>query len=362
MVRYTLAQPGMPRYTHRPASRAPRTQRPPVATGPESRVKGQNGRPDRQFSAMGGRGASLGKLALRRCAVDLTQPEAAPKPCTKVANLSSCPHPAPLWRTARAIATAYASTFLPEIYNHLEQVIASSANRIVTSNGPNSWRAVYDGDFTISGTGEITGTITRVVKFYDDVKHYTLGGLSADAATVFTAIFDFQEAAAAAHMLRQADVMDGSAGGDYISGFGGNDTIRGHGSLDQIYGGTGHDRVLGGGGTDNLRGDAGYDTIFGNGGIDVLDGGDGQDRLTGGAGNDLLVGGAGRDTFVFGLGDGKDELRAFEDGRDRIEIHSGAVDFSDLTITGSTISFGNVEIVLTLFDLSLLGAGDFLFT
>lgn len=238
----------------------------------------------------------------------------------------------------------------------------TSATRIVTSDRPGLWRTVHTGDFSISPDGDISGTIDRVVKYFDGVKLYMLSRLLADADTVFTAILvNPSELSAAAYLLRLSDAMRGSDSYDRILGFDGYDTLRGTAGTGQIFGGNGFDLLSGGTDSDNLRGDAGHDTLFGNGGSDFLSGDDGEDHLTGGSGNDLLGGGAGRDTFVFGLGDGKDTILGFEDGLDRITIQSGAVIFSDLTITGSMITFADVEIVLTLFDGSLLGAEDFMF-
>jgi len=262
-----------------------------------------------------------------------------------------------------ATVIAHVPSVVPEINTHLEQVFSSSATRIVTTSGPNGWRTVYTGSFTIGAGGAISGTIDRVEKFLDGVKHYTMSNLAANAAVVFTAILDnFNERDAATHMLRLADAIAGSSGSDALYGFAGFDTIRGNGGDDGVYAGLGNDLIFGGVGLDHLRGDAGADTLYGNVGQDILDGGEGADRLIGGVGNDILGGGAGGDRFVYVGGDGHDQIAGFEDGIDRIEIQAGADGFEDLTIEGATINFGNVQIVLTLFNPALLGPGDFIFT
>jgi len=57
----------------------------------------------------------------------------------------------------------------------------------------------------------------------------------------------------------------------------------------------------------------------------------GNDVLSGGAGNDKLVGGWGRDVFVFEEGDGRDWVRDFSNGYDKIDLSAfGFEDFHEL--------------------------------
>lgn len=128
---------------------------------------------------------------------------------------------------------------------------------------------------------------------------------------------------------------------------------------------------------DWMDGGSGNDTIRGNGGKDTLFGGDGDDRVTGGTGADILVGGAGNDEligqrdgaadlFVFGAEDGTDVITNFENGRDRIEIESGASRFADLDIdrvgAGSAVRFAETTIYVSGIRPADLTAADFLFT
>lgn len=147
------------------------------------------------------------------------------------------------------------------------------------------------------------------------------------------------------------DLLTGTAGPDRIAALGGNDTVRGLGGNDTLLGQAGDDVLRGGGGNDALRGGGGADTLIGQGGDDALRGGGGVDLMNGGAGADLLIGGGGNDriiggkgadtlkgsggndVFVFRPGDGADVIRAFQQGRDRIEFTRGADDVGDLTIT-----------------------------
>jgi Ca2+-binding RTX toxin-like protein len=72
--------------------------------------------------------------------------------------------------------------------------------------------------------------------------------------------------------------------------------------------------------------------IDGLDGNDSMFGGAGNDELNGGSGVDQLYGGEGADTFVFRPGDGagRDVIRDFEDGLDRINL-ANFVDAQDIT-------------------------------
>lgn len=130
------------------------------------------------------------------------------------------------------------------------------------------------------------------------------------------------------------DRISGSRGIDRLQGDAGNDSLYGGLDRDQLWGGTGNDRLYGNGGNDRLLGDAGNDSLYGSIGNDSLLGGAGNDRLYGDAGNDTLIGGAGkdvltggsgRDRFVFtGADDGRDTVRDFRSGTDKLAIdHDG---------------------------------------
>lgn len=96
------------------------------------------------------------------------------------------------------------------------------------------------------------------------------------------------------------ELSRGGAGNDRLSGNAAANTIRGNAGDDMLNGRQGNDRLFGGPGDDRLRGGLGHD------------------RIDGGAGNDILRGGGGADTFVFT--GGRDEIRDFEQGLDRILI------------------------------------------
>ncbi|MEO1611528.1 MAG: matrixin family metalloprotease [Pseudomonadota bacterium] len=165
-----------------------------------------------------------------------------------------------------------------------------------------------------------------------------------------------------------ADTLEGGGDADVIAGGGGDDRLRGGLHDDMLAGGDGDDRLFGGRGADTLRGDGGDDALRGGGGEDVLRGGGGGDRLIGGGGDDMLNGGGGRDVFVFSDRTGRDMIRDFEDGLDKIDLR-GADDverFADLSISrtgaGVAVSFGE-DARVELIDVARadLSADDFIF-
>lgn len=170
-----------------------------------------------------------------------------------------------------------------------------------------------------------------------------------------------------------SDTMSGGGGADTLYGGGGVDKIRGDGGKDALYGGDGADNLRGGGGGDTLEGGAGKDKLVGNGGRDALFGGDGadnllgggsKDTLDGGAGRDLLHGGGGRDLFVFADAAGRDEVRDFRNGQDKL-MFVGAESFADLTIVSqgahTVVSFGAIDALIRKTDVAELDQNDFIF-
>ncbi|MGD9340296.1 MAG: calcium-binding protein [Chromatiales bacterium] len=118
--------------------------------------------------------------------------------------------------------------------------------------------------------------------------------------------------------------------GDF-SGSGNADANRmvGNTGSNTLAGGAGDDHIDGQAGDDVLCGDAGRDYVLGNSGADKLDGGEGDDTLSGGDGDDVLIGGlgndfmcgdSGADVFAFAIGDGCDEIKAFDVDLDSIML------------------------------------------
>ena len=126
------------------------------------------------------------------------------------------------------------------------------------------------------------------------------------------------------------DTLDGGPGNDRLFGGDGRDLIRGGAGDDFVNGGRGGDFIFGGDGADELRGAGGPDMIAGGRGNDLIYGGGGADLLIGNGGRNLLVGGGGADVLVFadGASGGRDDVRGFESGVDKLLILSATEGFS----------------------------------
>jgi len=162
--------------------------------------------------------------------------------------------------------------------------------------------------------------------------------------------------------------LDGTNGNDKLVGKGGNDELDGRGGRDKLFGNSGHDE---------LGGDSGNDLLYGNGGNDDLDGGSGNDKLWGGKGRDeldgdngidVLVGGKGADRFIFDENAGRDLIKDFQVGVDRIEIDiDGIAGFGALSITDNAQGHavidlgGGDSITLKGVSKASLSASDFAF-
>lgn len=109
------------------------------------------------------------------------------------------------------------------------------------------------------------------------------------------------------------------------------DLIDGNGGRDFIYAGKGDDVAFGGAGNDIVAGNRGNDLLSGDEGHDRIYGGSGDDTVSGGSGNDVMYGGKGNDVFVFGQGDGHDVIADFRNQRDKIDVSDfGFSDYHEL--------------------------------
>lgn len=129
------------------------------------------------------------------------------------------------------------------------------------------------------------------------------------------------------------------AGVERINGLDGNDIIdaTGLGTGVTLSGAGGDDTLTGGASGDVFYGGAGHDVLNGAGGADALIGGAGDDRIDGGAGNDFYLGGAGQDVFKWSSGFGRDVVKDFTDGTDRLDFtgHAGVTSIADLNVSQS---------------------------
>lgn len=230
-----------------------------------------------------------------------------------------------------------------------------SDDRIVYES--NRITLVYDGDFEVQG-GRVTGTVERVKVLVDDETLYVVKEIAADMAEHLEAWEDDGYKAATRILLEGDDKAVGSSGNDAIFAGDGDDKLKGKEGQDELRGGKGadklkgkegEDRLFGQGGDDKLKGDEGDDELYGGDGDDKLRGGDGSDLLFGEDGDDRLKGGEGADIFVFDGDDGRDLVRDFEEGVDRIAVYGG-VDPGDVDVEetddGIVLSFGGTEILL----------------
>ena len=140
--------------------------------------------------------------------------------------------------------------------------------------------------------------------------------------------------------------------------------ITGTNCSDTLTGSSGSDTILGLGGSDNLTGSDGDDTLVGGLCNDILNGQLGNDMLNGGKGNDVLIGGEGKDLFMLAHKQGRDLLKDFQDGVDRIGL-SGNLSFKNLNIasTGSNVLItdgGEVLAVVRGINASQLTQSDFI--
>ncbi|MFC4170403.1 M10 family metallopeptidase C-terminal domain-containing protein [Teichococcus aestuarii] len=178
------------------------------------------------------------------------------------------------------------------------------------------------------------------------------------------------------------DIVRAGAGNDTIFGYGADGLTAGataayaeYDGSDVLNGGAGNDSIFGGGGNDHLLGGTGHDILHGEGGNDIVDGGDGNDIISSGEGADILRGGAGSDVFIYtysatGASDangGRDIIRDFQSGADKVDLSGYNISSTDLTINqtakGLLLSFLAVyetgEILLE--GVSGLHAGDIVF-
>ncbi|MFK7870996.1 MAG: calcium-binding protein [Roseobacter sp.] len=140
----------------------------------------------------------------------------------------------------------------------------------------------------------------------------------------------------------------GNAGNNRITGNTGDNALAGAAGDDHLTGGVGDDTLAGDAGADKLLGGAGDDQLSGGAGADTLSGGIGADVLTGGFGDDFMCGDAGADIFHFWIGDGRDEIKAFETGVDAVHFVGMAAD--DLVWTedhrGVRVEYGMEDSIL----------------
>lgn len=119
-----------------------------------------------------------------------------------------------------------------------------------------------------------------------------------------------------------------------------NDILNGTAGADWVFALEGNDTVSTGDGNDIVLGEAGNDRLFGGNGNDTLTGGDGADLLQGGTGADIMYGGNGNDTYIVDnlLDVTTEAVNTALGGRDTVQssiTHSLGFGLEDLTLTGA---------------------------
>lgn len=164
---------------------------------------------------------------------------------------------------------------------------------------------------------------------------------------------------------REDDTLTGTSDADTQRGLAGNDLLQGLAGNDTQFGGNDSDRLEGGAGNDRQHGGKGADTLLGGEGNDRLIGNRGDDTLNGGNGNDILVGGLGADRIVFDTDDGRDAVRNFASGEDKIVLTGADGSFEDLQITAGNnetlVTWGETTIRLRKLSPDQIDASDFVF-
>ena len=164
---------------------------------------------------------------------------------------------------------------------------------------------------------------------------------------------------------RAGERLEGGRGRDRIDGGRGDDRLDGGEGRDRLRAGADDDRLDGGSGADRLEGGGGRDRLEGGSGRDRLKGGDGRDVLEGEGGRDILVGGGGADVFVLERRSGRDVVRDFDRGTDRIDVSDVASRMRHLDIDrrgdDAVIEARGSVIVLEDTRAGRLDADDFLF-
>lgn len=156
----------------------------------------------------------------------------------------------------------------------------------------------------------------------------TFSGLKMDAAGTLEGLETGGFDSLMAGLYAGSDMIDGTAGDDFLEASSGNDKVFGEGGDDHIDGGAGNDRLFGGDGDDHIIGGTGNDKIVDESGNNTVIDTEGNARVTTGAGHDDITTGAGNDRIV--AGDGNNEVESGA-GNDNIATGAGA----DVILAGS---------------------------
>lgn len=183
-------------------------------------------------------------------------------------------------------------------------VTVATATTYRVTRGPSYEQ--FTGNFIYTDGVLTGGTITGWTRVTDGGTEFAVTGASIPVASFLGYLDALDGDGFLADLFSAADVLTGTALGDYMRAGDGDDSALGGNGNDNLTGDIYSDDLVGG--ADTLDGGVGNDSLFGSGGNDSLIGGAGNDILEGGAGIDTMAGGAGNDIYyVNSAGDDVEE-------------------------------------------------------
>ena len=251
-------------------------------------------------------------------------------------------------------------------------VFAPGADTIVTVVGATQTATLMGTGFIFDAGGALTGgtilglEVWETEAYDNNVKisyiNLDVEDFMAIAATATLA----DDAVLARHLFRGNDYWTGSTENDLIVMGAGKDYYMDGdwGTFDTVFGGAGDDYFDGFDGG-RLVGGAGNDLVVNYFTLGRMRGGTGDDTLQGGSDRDVMTGGSGADMFLFRVGQGRDVVKDFTQGADKLVMVNFAASIADLTIiqqgSDTKISFGPGSVLLKGVDSATLSDSDFVF-
>lgn len=251
-------------------------------------------------------------------------------------------------------------------------VFAPGADTIVTVTGPGQTATLMGTGFTFDAGGALTGGTILGLEVWETEAYNNNVMISyirldvADFLAVATTATLDDDAVLARDLFSGNDRWTGSTENDLIVMGGGKDYYMDgdYGTFDTVFGGAGDDYFDGFDGG-RLVGGAGDDVVVNYFTLGRLRGGMGDDTLQGGSDRDILTGGSGADMFLFRSGQGRDVVKDFAIGTDKLVMVDFAGSMADLTIlqqgSDTRIGFGAGSVLLKGIDSATLTDSDFVF-
>ena len=238
--------------------------------------------------------------------------------------------------TYNSHSTSSGSTYTNEFYGYSQTYMIYDIAAVQAIYGvnwsTNSGASIYkwsssNGTMSINGANEAAPASNRVFStIWDgggrdllDLSNYHQGTTGDMAPGQYLSFSSIQKAQVAAGVWADGNIYfalapNGSRRKAMIE-----DLILGSGD-DFVYGNKTRNVIEAKGGNDRIDGRGDHDVLYGNGGKDFLKGGPGRDTLDGGLGKDTLKGGSQADVFILNETSGKDIIKDFQAGLDRIDV------------------------------------------